>query len=98
MHWLVDKVPDQSLLNTASWKFIIPQLYRKYPNDDMELDITLTSPPVIRINSQGIGATITADMTVNVLDASESIPVACITVVCVSPTMLTTVLHFCCLS
>ncbi|ONK69264.1 uncharacterized protein A4U43_C05F21040 [Asparagus officinalis] len=81
MHWLVDKVPDQSLLNTASWKFIIPQLYWKYPNDDMELNITLISPPVMRIKPEGIGATITAEMTANVLHKSESIPVACIMVV-----------------
>lgn len=81
MHWLVDKVPDQSLLNTAKWKYIVPQLYRKYPNDDMQLNLTLTSPPIMRINPQGIGGTITTDMTVNVLDAGEIVPVACITVV-----------------
>ncbi|KAG1327313.1 putative BPI/LBP family protein [Cocos nucifera] len=81
MHWIVDKVPDQSLLNTASWKFIIPQLYRKYPNDDMLLNISITSPPVIRITPQNIGATILSDMMVHVLDASESIPVACISLV-----------------
>lgn len=80
MHWLVDKVPEQSLLNTARWRFIIPQLYRKYPNDDMVLNFTVTAPPVIRIEAQEIGATIIADMTVNVLDAGNSIPVACITV------------------
>ncbi|XP_008798839.1 putative BPI/LBP family protein At1g04970 isoform X2 [Phoenix dactylifera] len=78
MHWIVDKVPDQSLLNTASWKFIIPQLYRKYPNDDMLLNISLTSPPVIRITPQNIGSIIFSDMIVHVLDAGESIPVACI--------------------
>lgn len=82
MHWLVDKAPDQSLLNTSRWKFIIPQLYRKYPNDDMDLNITLISPPIIRIEPDGIGATITADMTVNVLNASNRIPVACVTAVC----------------
>ncbi|KAJ6845178.1 putative BPI/LBP family protein [Iris pallida] len=81
MHWLVDKVPDQSLLNTARWKYIVPQLYRKYPNDNMQLNLTLTSPPIISIKPEGAGGTITTDMTVNVLDAGESVPVACITVV-----------------
>lgn len=80
MHFLVDKVPEQSLLNTAKWRFIIPRLYKKYPNEDMELNFTLISPPAIRIDPQGIGATIIADMIVNVLDSGGSIPVACITV------------------
>ncbi|WOL12071.1 BPI/LBP family protein [Canna indica] len=81
MHWMVDKVPEQSLLNTASWKYIIPQLYKKYPNDDMLLNISLTSAPVIRITPQKIGATILLDMTVDVLDSGETIPVACIAMV-----------------
>ncbi|XP_010928142.1 putative BPI/LBP family protein At1g04970 isoform X1 [Elaeis guineensis] len=81
MHWIVDKVPDQSLLNTGSWKFLIPQLYKKYPNDDMILNISVTSPPLIRITPENIGAIISSDMTVHVLDACESIPVACISVV-----------------
>ncbi|XP_020114957.1 putative BPI/LBP family protein At1g04970 isoform X2 [Ananas comosus] len=78
MHWIVDKVPDQSLMNTASWKFLIPQLYRKYPNDDMLLDISLTSPPEVKIREEKIGSTIYLDMTIDVLDNAETIPVACI--------------------
>lgn len=81
MHWIVDKVPDQSLMNTASWKFLIPQLYRKYPNDDMLLDISLTSPPEVKIREEKIGSTIYLDMTIDVLDNAETIPVACISMV-----------------
>ncbi|XP_062233006.1 putative BPI/LBP family protein At1g04970 [Phragmites australis] len=81
MHWIVDKVPDQSLLNTASWKFIIPRLYWSYPNDDMLLNISMASSPVIRITSEKIGATINADMIIDVLDGKETVPVACISVV-----------------
>ncbi|MQM00661.1 hypothetical protein Taro_033398 [Colocasia esculenta] len=81
MHWIVDKVPDQSLLNTAGWRFIVPQLYKKYPNDDMKLNISLSSPPVIKISRKNIDASIFADMTVNVLDGSEVVPVACISMV-----------------
>ncbi|PAN24608.1 hypothetical protein PAHAL_4G238200 [Panicum hallii] len=81
MHWVVDKVPDQSLLNTASWKFIIPRLYWNYPNDDMLLNISMASSPVIKITSEKIGATINADMIIDVVDGKETVPVACISVV-----------------
>ncbi|KAG8075776.1 hypothetical protein GUJ93_ZPchr0006g41869 [Zizania palustris] len=81
MHWVVDKVPDQSLLNTASWKFIIPRLYRSYPNDNMLLNISMTSSPVIRITSEKIGATTNADLIIDVVHATETIPVLCISVV-----------------
>ncbi|GJM99928.1 hypothetical protein PR202_ga17071 [Eleusine coracana subsp. coracana] len=81
MHWIVDKIPDQSLLNTASWKFIIPHLYWNYPNDDMLLNISMSSSPLIRITSEKVGATINADMIIDVLDGKETVPVACISVV-----------------
>ncbi|KAG2605784.1 putative BPI/LBP family protein At1g04970 [Panicum virgatum] len=81
MHWVVDKVPDQSLLNTASWKFIIPRLYWNYPNDDMLLNISMASSPVIKITSEKIGATINADLIIDVVDGKETVPAACISVV-----------------
>uniref|UniRef100_A0A5B7C379 BPI/LBP family protein n=1 Tax=Davidia involucrata TaxID=16924 RepID=A0A5B7C379_DAVIN len=81
MQWIVDKVPDQSLLNTAGWRFIVPQLYKKYPNDDMNMNISLSSPPVIRISSHNIDATVYADLIIDVLEASDVIPVACISLV-----------------
>ncbi|KAJ1259135.1 hypothetical protein BS78_10G130600 [Paspalum vaginatum] len=81
MHWVVDKVPDQSLLNTASWKFIIPRLYWNYPNDDMLLNISMASSPVISITSENIGATINTDMIIDVIHNKEIVPVACISVV-----------------
>ncbi|KAH7510977.1 hypothetical protein JRO89_XSUnG0231800 [Xanthoceras sorbifolium] len=81
MQWIVDKVPDQSLLNTAEWRFIIPQLYRKYPNDDMNLNISLSSPPVIRVSQHNIDAMVYADLIIDVLEADKVIPVACISLV-----------------
>lgn len=82
MKWIVDTIPDQSLLNTAGWKFIVPQLYKKYPNDDMNLNISLSSPPVIRISEHHtIDVTVYADLVIDVLEAGESIPVACISLV-----------------
>ncbi|XP_057726917.1 putative BPI/LBP family protein At1g04970 [Arachis stenosperma] len=81
MHWIVDKIPDQSLLNTAGWRFIVPQLYRKYPNHDMNLNISLSSPPVVEISNQKAGANVFADLTIDVLEEHEVIPVACISLV-----------------
>lgn len=81
MHWEVDKVPEQSFLNTAGWKYIVPQLYKKYPNDDMRLDISINSPPLITLASENIQATILLDMIIEVVDNGEVIPVACITMV-----------------
>ncbi|XP_042374360.1 putative BPI/LBP family protein At1g04970 [Zingiber officinale] len=81
LHWMVDKIPQQSLLNTASWKYLIPQLYKKYPNDDMLLNMSLTSPPDVWIISQKLGAVALLDMTVIVLDGDARTPVACISMV-----------------
>lgn len=83
MQWIVSEIPDQSLLNTAGWRFIVPQLYKKYPNDDMNLNISLSSPPVIRISSNDIDATVYADLIIDVLEADDVIPVACISLVSV---------------
>ncbi|KAM0910474.1 hypothetical protein ACQ4PT_014143 [Festuca glaucescens] len=75
---IVDEVPDQFLLNTASWRFLIPKLYRKYPNEDMLLNISAISPPSVRINVGGVDATVDLDVIVNVLGSGDIVPVACI--------------------
>lgn len=82
MHWTVDRFPNQSLLNTTTWRYIYPQLYEVYPNDGMKLNISLTSPPVIKIVENDLDVTIYLDVTVNVLDADEVIPVASVSLVC----------------
>ena len=81
MQWIVNEVPDKSLLNTAGWRFIVPQLYKKYPNDDMNMNLSLSSPPVIRISADNIDATVYADLIIDVLDGPDVIPVACISLV-----------------
>ncbi|XWS27796.1 hypothetical protein CRYUN_Cryun25bG0010800 [Craigia yunnanensis] len=81
MHWTVDKIPDQSLMNTAGWRYIIPQLYEQYPDDDMNLRIAVTSPPIIRISDHDIDTTIYADLIIEVLNSGEVVPVACISLV-----------------
>ncbi|KAI5674749.1 hypothetical protein M9H77_15113 [Catharanthus roseus] len=81
MHWIVDKVPDKSLLNTAGWKYIVPQLYKQYPDDDMNLNISVYSPPLIRFEKAQVAVTVPLDVIINVLDGGETIPVACVSVV-----------------
>ncbi|KAK7387123.1 hypothetical protein VNO78_27648 [Psophocarpus tetragonolobus] len=80
MQLIIDKLPDQDILNTAKWRFIVPQLYKRYPNDDMQLNISVSSPPVIQLTYQDIGATIFLDIIVEVLEKGELIPVAIISV------------------
>ncbi|XP_031286539.1 putative BPI/LBP family protein At1g04970 isoform X1 [Pistacia vera] len=81
MHWIVDKVPDESLLNTAGWRYIVPKLYKLYPNDEMNLNLSVTSPPIIKISEHDIDVTVYLDVIINVLDSNEVVPVACISLV-----------------
>lgn len=81
MQWVVDKVPEQSLLNTAGWRFIVPQLYKKYPNHDMNLNLSLSDPPIVQISFQKIAATVYVDLIIDVLEGDDTIPVACISLV-----------------
>ncbi|KAJ3677612.1 hypothetical protein LUZ60_003336 [Juncus effusus] len=81
MNWIVDTVPEEFFLNTATWRFLIPQLYKKYPNADMALNISLTSSPVVKITVGKLGASINSDLVINVLDGTETVPVACVAIV-----------------
>lgn len=81
MHWTVNKIPDQSLMNTDGWKYIIPQLYEQYPDYDMNLRMKVTSPPIIRISDRDIDTTISADLIIEVLNSGEVVPVTCISLV-----------------
>nr|AFK40020.1 unknown [Lotus japonicus] len=54
LQWIIDELPDQAFLNTAEWKILIPQLYKLYPNDDMNLNVSVTSPPVIEVSDQDL--------------------------------------------
>ncbi|XP_004491439.1 putative BPI/LBP family protein At1g04970 [Cicer arietinum] len=80
LQWILDELPDQALLNTAEWKLIIPQLYKQYPNDDMNLNFSASSPPIIQVSNQDIAAKFSVDIIIDVLEAGEVIPVACISV------------------
>ncbi|BBN17123.1 hypothetical protein MPTK1_7g12170 [Marchantia polymorpha subsp. ruderalis] len=80
LQWDVDELPGKKYLNTASWKYIIPQLYKKYPNEDMVLNFAVSAPPKVVLSRDGISSVTSADMTIKVKDATtlEQTPVACI--------------------
>ncbi|KAL5548498.1 hypothetical protein UlMin_003729 [Ulmus minor] len=78
LHWIFDKVPDQFLLNTSRWKYVIPLLYKKYPDDAMDLNISVSSPPVVKVVNDDIEMSIYLDVIIDVLDADEVVPVACV--------------------
>ncbi|KAH9555834.1 hypothetical protein CY35_08G137300 [Sphagnum magellanicum] len=78
LDWLVDELPQESMLNTAFWKWLIPQLYKKYPNDDMALDFSVSSAPQVELSKDGAKAFAGADMTIIVKTNNGSVPVACL--------------------
>ncbi|CAN1799476.1 Putative BPI/LBP family protein At1g04970 [Linum perenne] len=80
MNWTINKFPDQSLLNTATWKDVCPELYEQYPNDDIIIDISAVSPPIITIAEDDGYVGIFLDATVKVLNGSQVVPVACLSV------------------
>ncbi|CAA3021715.1 BPI LBP family At1g04970 [Olea europaea subsp. europaea] len=81
MNWIVEYASDRYLLNTSVWRFIVPQLYKLYPDDDIKLNISVSSLPTIKFGKQQIDATIPFDMVIDVSDAGEIIPVAGISMV-----------------
>ena len=81
MHWTVDQIPDQHLLNTSAWKWVIPQLYRLYPDDDIVVNISALSPPFLRLRAKDISASVLVDMIIIVRYNGDIIPVACISLV-----------------
>lgn len=75
MHWVVNKIPGESLLNTTEWKYIIPQLYMQYPDEQMNLNISVQSPPIIKVKNSQVTVTAPFDIIINVLDKGEIVPV-----------------------
>ncbi len=77
----MDELPQQSLLNTAFWKWVIPQLYKKYPNEDMALDFSVSGAPQVDFTKDGANALAAADLTILVKTDNGSVPVACLCMV-----------------
>eukprot|EP00249_Psilotum_nudum_P022822 c28652_g1_i2 orf=473-2203(-) len=80
LNWLVDKMPDQSYLNTAKWRILVPQLYTQYPDEDMKLVFTVLSPPNISVTSKEIQGVAAANLVIQVLDKNMTTSVACISI------------------
>ncbi|WCJ37435.1 lipid-binding serum glycoprotein family protein [Euphorbia peplus] len=72
MRWIVDELPDDARLNTDT----VPQLQKLYPDHDVKLNVSLSSPPIIRISEQKIDATVNAELIINVLKADQIVPIA----------------------
>lgn len=81
MRWTVNKLPDQSFLNTSKWKNIVPQLYKQFPDDNMNLNIWVTSPPFVDVSDEDVTTSIYSDVSLGVLDGGKELQVACISVV-----------------
>lgn len=73
MHWIINKTHYRSYLNTAEWRYVFPRLYHKYPNEDIQLNISITSPPITQIVQHGLDVTLSLDVTVDVLHDKESL-------------------------
>ncbi|KAL0221923.1 hypothetical protein RCL1_001777 [Eukaryota sp. TZLM3-RCL] len=54
-------------MNTQSWRFIIPELYEKYPDMEMEAVVASASSPSTFINEQGISVLVPAIANVSVI-------------------------------
>ncbi|KAL9267288.1 putative BPI/LBP family protein [Drosera capensis] len=81
MQWTLAKIPDQSILNTADWREDVPQLYEQFPDDDMTLNVSVSSSPVLKVSSDTMDTIIYSDVTIDVLDDSVATSVACISLV-----------------
>uniref|UniRef100_A0A7I4EBQ8 Lipid-binding serum glycoprotein C-terminal domain-containing protein n=1 Tax=Physcomitrium patens TaxID=3218 RepID=A0A7I4EBQ8_PHYPA len=78
LEWIVDELPQESWLNTHFWRWLIPQLYKKYPNTDMALGFASSAPPTVQLKTDGVTANAVADLTLSVKTEGKSLPVACI--------------------
>eukprot|EP00761_Pharyngomonas_kirbyi_P008633 gb/GECH01008645.1/.p1 GENE.gb/GECH01008645.1/~~gb/GECH01008645.1/.p1 ORF type:complete len:401 (+),score=110.48 gb/GECH01008645.1/:1-1203(+) len=59
-------------LNTTSFKFLIPKLYKQYPNRPMQLNITAPVTPKTKITADGLSVSLVADMHVQVITNNSS--------------------------
>lgn len=50
-----DKIPSWSPigLNTSDWRILLPNLYSKFPNDDMIVNLVAEKPPVVIFSQKG---------------------------------------------
>lgn len=77
----MDELPQESWLNTHFWRWLIPQLYKKYPNMDMALDFACSTPPTVQLQRDGATANAMAELILLVKTDEKPLPVACISLV-----------------
>ena len=84
---MVEKIPDQFLMNTVSWRFLFLDCIASI---QMMICywISLKFRLPLRINVGRINATVDLDVTVNVLDFGEIVPVSYLSVVRFYPSLL----------
>lgn len=80
LNWLLEKLPDQTFLNTSKWKFLIPQLYQQYPNKEIRLHFEVSNPPNVTLTLDGVDVSAMAQMFVGVADNGSIVQVACISI------------------
>lgn len=78
LEWMVDELPQESWLNTHFWRWILPQLYKKYPSMEMALNFACSVAPMVQLNKDGATASAAADLTLLVKTDTGPLPVACI--------------------
>lgn len=82
MHLVIGETKNGSILSTSDWKIILPELYKHYPDNKMVLNMSVTSPPAVKITENGIDATIQLEIAIDVQDSGEVLSVARISSVC----------------
>jgi lipopolysaccharide-binding protein len=65
-------------LNTNDWQFLLPGLYKAYPNTPMQLDIFAAQPPSVSIGQSGMNVTTVSNLVISVTKGPQVIP--CITI------------------
>lgn len=78
LEWVGDEALKEAWLNTHFWRWIIPQLYKKYPNMDMALDFSCSAPPTVKLQSDGVTGNAAVELTLLVKTDEEPLPVVCI--------------------
>lgn len=70
-----EMVPSASpiKLNTSSFEFLIPQLYKQYPNMPMLLTVATTKPPQVDINPASANFTVIGEVNVQVMFPNKTI-------------------------
>lgn len=81
LEWVGDEALKEAWLNTHFWRWIIPQLYKKYPNMDMALDFSCSAPPTVKLQSDGVTGNAAVELTLLVKTDEEPLPVVCISLV-----------------